>query len=175
MAEAVWGEGHQDGGPPSWRRLFWVEDKMAELPSVGFYLFGVEDKMEELPSVGFYLFGVVDAMMEAHHHGGANLGWRTRWRSSCVEDWGEGGQDGGPPSWWIPSGVKDVKMEVRHDGSSIFLGPKPPKMETPTQRRSAMMESPIFLGPKPPKMETSTQQRSAMMEAPSFWAQNDSK
>ena len=53
----IWGGGRHDGGLPSWRRLFWVEDKMAELPSGGFYLFGVED-----------------AMMEAHHHGGADLG-----------------------------------------------------------------------------------------------------
>ena len=52
----------------------WVEDKMAELPSVGFYLFGVEDKMAELLCVGFYLFGMKDVVMEAHHHGGDDLG-----------------------------------------------------------------------------------------------------
>ena len=52
----------------------WVEDKMAELPCVGFYPFGVEDKMAELPCIGFYLFGVEDIVMEAHHHDGANLG-----------------------------------------------------------------------------------------------------
>ena len=57
MAEPIWGEGGHDGGLPSWRRLFGVEDKMAELPCVGFYLFGVED-----------------VKMEAHHHGGGCLG-----------------------------------------------------------------------------------------------------
>ena len=53
----IWDEGGQDGGLPSWQSLFGVENKMAVLPSGGFYLFGVED-----------------VMMEAHHHGGADLG-----------------------------------------------------------------------------------------------------
>ena len=44
----------------------------------------VEDKMAELLCLGFYLFGVKEVKMEAYHHGGANLGWRTRWRSSLV-------------------------------------------------------------------------------------------
>ena len=61
-----------------------MKDKMAELPCIGFYLFGVEDKMAELLCVGFYLFGVEEVKMEAHHHGGGCLGWRTRWRSSLV-------------------------------------------------------------------------------------------
>ena len=58
---------------------------MVELLCVGFYLFEVEDKMAELPCVGFYLFGVEEVKMEAHHHGGGSLGWRTRWRSSLLE------------------------------------------------------------------------------------------
>ena len=91
----IWCEGGQDGGLPSWRRMFGVENKMADLPSGGFYLFGVED-----------------TMMEAHHHGGACLGGRTRWRSSCVEVWGEGGQDGGPPSWWNQFDVEDKMAEL---------------------------------------------------------------
>ena len=57
MAEAVWGEG-QDGGASLCRFLpIWVENKMAELLCLGFYLFGVKE-----------------VKMEAHHHGGANLG-----------------------------------------------------------------------------------------------------
>ena len=31
MVEPIWGEGGYDGGLPSWRRLFGVKDKMAEL------------------------------------------------------------------------------------------------------------------------------------------------
>ena len=40
--------------------------------------------------------------------------------------WGEG-QDGGAPVWRF--GVKDVMMEVRHDGSSQLLGVKEIMME----------------------------------------------
>ena len=82
-----------------------MEDKMAELPCVGFYLFGVEDKMAELPCVGFYLFGVEDKM-EAYHH---------------VEPiWGEGGHDGGPPSWQSQFGVEDKMAELLCVGFYLF-------------------------------------------------------
>ena len=42
--------------------------------------------------------------------------------------WGEEHQDGGPPSWWIHFGVKNIKMEAYHHGGSVF-GVKNIKME----------------------------------------------
>ena len=76
--------------------------------------------MAELPCVGFYLFGVEEVKMEAHHHGGGRLGWRTRWRSSLLEvsTYLGGGQDGGAPLWRF--GVKDVKMEAHHHGGGCL-------------------------------------------------------
>ena len=65
-------------------------------------------------------FGVKEVKMEAHHHGGTNLMWRTRWRSSCVEVWAEGCQDGGPPSWWSLFWVEDKMAELPSGGFYPF-------------------------------------------------------